>query len=53
MQNIFEVVSFDWLFWVEKLEEVLDELRCHVDFQTAHFNWLMNYQLKEKFVDAL
>jgi hypothetical protein len=53
VEDVLEVVAFDGLLGVEKFEEILDELRCHVDFERADLDGLVDDELKEKFVDAL
>ena len=53
VKNVFEVVTLDTLFGVEKFEKLLHELGCHVHFEGTHLNWLIYYQLQEKFVDSL
>lgn len=53
VKNVFQVVTFDWLFWVKQLKKLLHELRGHEDFQSAHFDGLIYYKLQEEFVDAL
>ena len=38
VKDIFEVVTLNGLLRVEQLEELLDELRCDVLFEGAHFD---------------
>jgi hypothetical protein len=53
VQDVLEVVSLDGFFRVEELEELLDELRCYVNLELAHFDSLIDHQLQEEFVDSL
>lgn len=53
MENIFQVVTFNWLFWVKKLKKLLHELRSHKNFQSAHFDGFIDDKLQEEFVYAL
>lgn len=38
VKNVFEVVTLDTLFRVEKFEELLHELGCHVHFEGTNLN---------------
>ena len=53
VEDILEVVTLDRFFGIEEFEELLHELRRHIDLQAAHFNALIDDQLQEKFVNAL
>ena len=53
VKDVFEVVSFDGLFGVEELEELLHELGSHVDFERLHVDCLVDHQLQEELVNAL
>lgn len=53
MEDVFEVVTLNGFFTVEKLEEFLDELGCDVNFQRTNFDALVDDQLQEELVDSL
>lgn len=53
MQNILQVITFNRLFWIKQLQEVLHELRCDIDFELADFDRFVDNELEEEFVDAL
>jgi hypothetical protein len=53
MEDVLQVVSLHGFFRVKQLEEFLDELRSHEDFQLPDLDRLVNNELQEKFVDTL
>lgn len=53
VKNVFEVVTLDRLLRVEKIEELLDELRCNKDLELLDLNRFVNHELQEELVDAL
>lgn len=42
MQDVFEVVTLDWFFGVEQLEELLHELGCDVLFESTDLDRLID-----------
>ena len=53
MEDVLEVVTLNWFFRVEKLEEILDELQSDIDLEGADLNGLIDNQLEEEFIDTL
>ena len=53
VENVLEVVALNGLFRVEELEELLNELGRHVDFERTDLDRLINDQLQEKLINSL
>ena len=53
MKNIFEVIALDRLLRIEKVEELLHELRCDVDLERSDLHGFIDNKLQEKLVDTL
>ena len=45
VKNVLQVVSLHWLLGIEKLQELLNELRCHVHFESLYLNGFMDNKL--------
>ena len=53
VENVLQVVSLNRFLGVEQLQEFLHKLWGHIDFKSLNFNSLMNYKLKEEFINSL
>jgi hypothetical protein len=53
MQDVLKVVSFDGFFGVEKLQKLLNKLRCDVHFQRSDFDGFIDNKLQEEFINSL
>lgn len=53
VQDVLQVVPLDGLLRVKEFEELLHELRRHVDLKALHVDRLVDDQLQEELVDAL
>ena len=45
MEDVFEVVSLNRFFWIEKLQKLLDKLWGDVNFEWSNFNSLVDNKL--------
>ena len=45
MEDVFEVVSLNRFFWIEKLQKLLDKLWGNVNFEWSNFNSLVDNKL--------
>ena len=53
VKNILQIVAFDGLFRVEKIEELLHKLLRHVALELLHLDGFVDDELEEELVDAL
>ena len=53
MKDVFQIISLNRFFRVEKLQEFLHELGCYVDLEGAHLDGFVDDQLQEELVDSL
>ena len=53
VKDVLQVVTLDRLLRIEKVEELLHELRCDVDLERSDLHGFIDNKLQEKLVDTL